>query len=235
MKELLEVLRTEKKYPVTREVAGQIESRLSYLLPLDQYCKDGRPYLVRSLYFDSLYDQDYFQKESGLECRKKIRLRTYGDGGVIKLEWKRKQGSMQKKTSILVSREETERLLCGDYHFLKSREEKVAWDFYIMMTEGVYRPKCLIEYQRLAFVSPVNDTRITIDSNLTADEGDFSLFGEWQRGYPVIGYGKGILEVKYNHFLLDYIRTALSPYQLYEAAEGKYSASRYFALKGSFK
>lgn len=233
MKELLEVLRTEKKYPVTRKTAGQIEAGLSHLLATDQYCKNGSPYLVRSLYFDSLYNQDYFQKESGLECRKKIRLRTYGGGETIKLELKQKQGSMQKKISMPVSREEAERLIHGDHSFLRSREEKAAWKFYTIMTEGAYRPKCLIEYRRLAFVSPTNDTRITIDSSLTAEEGNFSLFEGRQRGYPVIGYGKGILEVKYNHFLLDYIRTALEPYQLCEAAEGKYSAARYFALGGS--
>ena len=58
-----EVCRTEKKYPVSRKTAGQIEARLSYLLPLDEHCKNGKPYLVRSLYFDSRYDQGGASKE----------------------------------------------------------------------------------------------------------------------------------------------------------------------------
>jgi hypothetical protein len=233
MEGLQEVCRTEKKYPVGRKTAGQIEARLSYLLPLDEHCKNGKPYLVRSLYFDSMYDQDYFQKESGLELRKKIRLRTYGADGAIKLEWKRKQGKMQKKTSLTVSKEEAECLIRGDYGFLKERREETALRLYGLMTEAVYRPKCMIEYQRLAFTVPVNDIRITLDSQITSQEGSFSLFNEHQGGYPVIGYGRAVLEVKYNHFLLDYIRTALYSYNLVEAAEGKYSASRYFGLGGS--
>lgn len=233
MDKIREVLRTEKKYSITRETAGQIEARLSYILSFDHNCRDGKPYLVRSLYFDSFSNEDYVQKESGLECRKKIRLRTYGGEGVIKLEWKQKQGSMQKKTSLLVSREEAELLIQGDYGFLRRRKEEMAWAFYTLMTERLYRPKCMVEYQRLAFVLPVNNTRITLDSNITAEEGNDSLFGREQRGYPVIGYGKEILEVKYHHFLLEHIRTALSPYQLVEAAEGKYSAARYFGLGGN--
>lgn len=228
-----EVLRTEKKYPVTRETAGKIEARLSYLLPLDEYCKNSIPYLVRSLYFDSFTDQDYFQKDSGVECRKKIRLRTYGNGGVIKLEWKQKQGHTQKKISLPVSREEAELLQHGSYAFLRERNEETAWNFYTLMTERVYRPKCMVEYKRLAFVLPVNNTRITLDSHITAEEGSCSIFHGIQRGYPVIGYGNAILEVKYNHFLLDYIRTALSSYELFEETQGKYSVSRYFGLGGN--
>ena len=87
MSEFLDVLRTEKKYTVSPLTAGQITARLSYLLPLDGNCENAKPYIVKSLYFDSLYNRDYMEKGSGLEFRKKIRLRSYGDDGIVKLEW----------------------------------------------------------------------------------------------------------------------------------------------------
>ena len=62
MSEFLDVLRTEKKYTVSPLTAGQITARLSYLLPLDGNCENAKPYIVKSLYFDSLYNRDYMEK-----------------------------------------------------------------------------------------------------------------------------------------------------------------------------
>jgi len=40
------------------------------------------------------------------------------------------------------------------------------------------------------------------------------------------------LEVKYNHFLLSYIKEVLSPYITAETASSKYCASRRYSLGG---
>ena len=55
-------------------------------------------YTVRSLYFDTEYDTDFFDKEYGMEVRRKLRLRVYdprGESAV--LEMKQKQGDQQLK------------------------------------------------------------------------------------------------------------------------------------------
>ncbi len=101
------------------------------------------------------------------------------------------------------------------------------------MTEEVYRPKCIVKYSRLAFTVPTNDIRITLDSGVSAQEGQFNLFQDSVSYYPVTEPGRITLEVKYNHFLLDYIRTALSSFELTETASSKYTASRYFGLGGT--
>ena len=176
MSEFLDVLRTEKKYTVSPLTAGQITARLSYLLPLDGNCENAKPYIVKSLYFDSLYNRDYMEKGSGLEFRKKIRLRSYGDDGIVKLEWKRKQGSKQRKQSLLLSKTDAEKLIRGDYRCLLDYDGDLPKQFYAMMTEEVYRPKCIVKYSRLAFTVPTNDIRITLDSGVSAQEGQFNLF-----------------------------------------------------------
>lgn len=57
----------------------------------------GDGYEIRSLYFDSIDDRDYQEKEDGIELRRKIRLRNYGSNSMFAmLEMKQKQGQLQK-------------------------------------------------------------------------------------------------------------------------------------------
>lgn len=233
MAENLDVLRTEKKYVLPVHVAGAVKSRLSYILQPDEFCRDQKPYLVKSLYFDSLSDRDYYQKCSGLENRHKIRLRTYGDGGAIKLEWKRKQGSKQRKQSLLVSKQAAQELIDGSYRCLLEYDDDLARRLYAIMTEQVYRPKCLVQYERFAYALATNDIRITFDSNISAQEGNLELFSGAVAWYPVQPPNLVTLEIKYNHFLLEHIQTALAPFGLRETASSKYLRGRYFSMGAS--
>lgn len=232
MAEFLDVLRTEKKYTISPITMSHLKSRLSYILPLDKNCIGLKPYVVKSLYFDSLYNRDYTEKEAGLEFRKKIRLRSYEKGDIIKLEWKRKQGSKQRKQSLIISKEDAGELICGHYGCLLKYKDDLAGKIYTMMSEEVYIPRCMIVYNRLAFTLPTNDIRITIDSNISSNESRYDIFSENISAYPTQNFGNAILEVKFNHFLLDYIRKVLSLDNLTESANSKYTAGRYFGFKG---
>lgn len=223
------VIRTEKKYLLFAETAGKIEARLSWILQPDSNCLGGRPYPVTSLYFDSMSDSDFFEKCSGLETRKKIRLRTYQDG-VIKLECKYKQGAKQYKQSLLLSRQEAEDLIAGHFRTLWRHESAFSRQMYVLMTEGVYRPKSLIRYQRFAYTLPTNDIRITFDRHLEAHEGNFDIFDPAIPYYPVQFPAVTVLEVKYNGFLLDYVQSALAPFALTEISNSKYVRGRKFGL-----
>lgn len=233
MAELLEVLRTEKKYPMRGAVVYGLCAQLCQTLPLDKYCADGNGYLVRSLYFDSFTNTDFFEKEAGLECRKKIRLRTYGDGGAIKLEWKQKQGAVQRKRSLLVSADDARELSKGHYQCLRNSPHTLAQELYAYMVSQAYVPRCMVQYQRLAFVAAVNDTRITVDSRLCCHEGAFDLLRPDPPLYPVAPPDAATLEVKYNQFLPSYIKLILSPFQLTETTNSKYYAARRFGLGGT--
>lgn len=230
MAESLDVLRTEKKYLISAATAGKIKRRLSCFLETDPHCRGQRPYTVNSVYFDAIDDRDFWEKCDGVELRKKIRLRSYGGGGPIKLEWKRKQGAKQRKQSLLISRQDERALIAGQYDCLRRYDTELAQRFYTMMTEGVYRPKCLIRYERLAYIEPSNDIRITFDSAIRTREGSFDLLREGDAFYPVMDGGHCILEIKYNHFLLDHIQTALTPFDLTETANSKYVRGRYFGF-----
>lgn len=82
----------------------------------------------------------------------------------------------------------------------------MAQNIYLIMQMGLYRPKCMVEYDRFAYLINENDTRITFDSNLRGSESNFNLFKEDAILYPLIYPTEITLEVKYNGFLMSNIK-----------------------------
>jgi len=168
--QLLTVSRSEQKYVLSHADAAALWERISRVLVRDAHGGDAG-YPVRSLYFDSLNQRDYSEKLAGVEVRRKIRLRTYdADAPSCKLEIKKKRGAHSEKLSVTVSRREAEALSSGDYSPLLHRLGNVreAGVFYETMALGCYRPTVLVTYNRLAFIHPAGDTRITFDSDIRA-------------------------------------------------------------------
>lgn len=226
----LRVFRTEKKYVLNTIQASGIFSRLSMVMQGDLH-NGTNAYMVRSLYFDTVYNDDYFEKMAGIERRRKIRLRIYDvNSPTAKLEIKEKQGANQLKRSLTVSREDAMELQKGNYEVLRNREEPLAKELFTLMTTRQYRPVCIVEYQRRAFMSYTNDIRITFDSKITSNEGNFSIFDKEMQTYPVFPFNEMVLEVKYNGFLLSYIKDMVSCLDCEENAISKYCMARMYGL-----
>lgn len=226
----LRVFRTEKKYVLNTIQASGIFSRLSMVMQGDLH-NGTNAYMVRSLYFDTVYNDDYFEKMAGIERRRKIRLRIYDvNSPTAKLEIKEKQGANQLKRSLTVSREDAMELQKGNYEVLRNREEPLAKELFILMTTRQYRSVCIVEYQRRAFMSYTNDIRITFDSKITSNEGNFSIFDKEMQTYPVFPFNEMVLEVKYNGFLLSYIKDMVSCLDCEENAISKYCMARMYGL-----
>ncbi|MBR4692455.1 MAG: polyphosphate polymerase domain-containing protein [Oscillospiraceae bacterium] len=218
------VLRTEKKYELPLQQAALIADRLARIMQADIHSGVGG-YAVRSLYFDSIYDDDLMDKINGLEKRKKVRLRIYRpEQESVKLELKQKQGSAQRKDTLEISREAALALIAGHFDPLRELSDPLAAELYALMHAGVYRPKCIIEYSRRAFAAPTNDTRITIDSDIRVSR-DFDRFFRAAPAYsPVLKHP--VLEVKYNRFLLDTFKFAVNLAGIPEMSCSKYELSR---------
>lgn len=222
--EVRAVMRTEKKYSISLEAGRQLSGRLSRVLRQDgNGGRDG--YQVRSLYFDSIYDDDYFDKINGLECRKKIRLRIYTpDQDWAKLEVKQKQGAVQVKKSLTVSREMASQLITGNYSVLLELGDGFPKQLYQTLECGLYRAKCIVEYRRNAFVGCANNTRITVDAELKAGR-DVQSFWDADPGlHPLLG--NPTLEDKFDGFLLDPYREILGVSRMPELSLSKYEMAR---------
>ena len=221
-----EVLRREKKFLINQKQLYRLSYYFSQVMQEDPHNgADG--YQIRSVYFDTLLDRDFQEKEDGTEIRRKIRLRNYGpksDFGV--LEMKQKQGAYQKKRSLKIRKEDAIELLKGNYSVLLTYGEPFAIEMFGFMNIHCYRPKSVVEYKRKAFIAKENKIRVTFDHNIIATESNFDIFSIGLLQYPVFPSDLVILEVKYNGFLLSYIKDLLKSVNESELSVSKYALSR---------
>ncbi|WP_302608261.1 polyphosphate polymerase domain-containing protein [uncultured Dubosiella sp.] len=225
------VSRQEKKYLINLVKSAQLQSYFSHFLTLDSNNAKGA-YTVRSLYFDSIDDRDFHEKEEGVELRRKIRLRVYDpDSPYAMLEMKKKQGSDQLKRSLPIPRNDAQRLIEGRYDVLLHYDLPFAKELYAIMSMYLYRPKAIVEYDRIAYCARSNNIRITFDANIRATEFDFDLFSKTLNLYPVFVNDRVVLEVKYDGYLLSPVKLALERCDQSEISVGKYSLSRSVGLR----
>lgn len=221
-----EVLRQEKKFLIGLPEYYGHSGNLEKFMMEDQH-NQGDGYLIRSLYFDSIEDRDYQEKVDGVELRRKIRLRCYGpDSSFALLEVKQKEGSMQKKRSLLLSREMAVCLTEGRYGVLLFCQEPLARECYAVMNMYAYRPCSVVEYRRRAFIARENKIRVTFDHHIVGTESSFNIFDRNLIQYPLQDQSLVVLEVKYNGFLLSYIKDMLSSCAASEISVSKYCLSR---------
>lgn len=218
------VARTEKKYELSPEKSVLLTRRLSKIMEKDSH-SGVCGYLVRSLYFDSAYDNDYFDKVNGLELRKKIRLRVYSPAQQwVKLELKQKQGAFQVKKTMAVTRETAMELMRGSFAPLLRQDGEFPKYLYRIMSCGLYRPKCIVEYRRAAFTAQTNDTRITIDTDIRVSKNCGRFLEQAVPLAPLLK--RPVLEVKYNGFLLDQYKEAVNMADIPEMSFSKYEMAR---------
>lgn len=220
------VFREEKKYLIGIEDRFKLNNYLKNFLTEDPH-NGAEGYLVRSLYFDTLNEKDFTEKQDGIEMRRKVRLRIYSSKDeYAKLEIKQKQGNYQKKRSLIIKKEDAQKLINGDYGVLLKYEEDFAKECFVIMTTQLYRPKSIVQYNRSAFITKENNIRITFDANIIATEACYDIFSDQLNMYPVFSKYNTILEVKYNGFLLSYIKDMLEMVQKSELSVSKYCLAR---------
>lgn len=224
---MYEVLRQEHKYLISLSDFYQCKSSLERVIEADKHTRENSHYTVCSLYFDSIDDKDYNEKLDGVEIRRKIRLRNYGaHNDFALLEMKQKQGNYQKKRSLRLEKEDASRLINGEYSVLLKYNAPFALECYAIMSMQCYRPAAVVRYKRSAFTAKENKIRITFDHDVEASESDFNIFSHSLNLFPVLDPYMVILEVKYNGFLLSYIKDILNPYVNSQISVSKYCLAR---------
>lgn len=229
-----QVLRKEKKFLVDIASAKRLEFGLGSVLRPDPH-NGFNGYPVRSLYFDTPHERDFVEKLWGTDPRRKVRLRVYSpQADFALLELKQKQGENQRKRGLRVSRQEAERIIAGDLSPLLEHPEPFAAEIHALMSINGYRPKTIVEYQRRAFVAQENKIRVTLDSEIRATELCFDIFSSQLCMYPVFDPFNTVLEVKYDGFLLSYVRDVLNTVDKSELSVSKYCLARNVAMGYQF-
>lgn len=220
----IKVLRHEIKFVIDKSTMYNIRDKLKEVLEIDRNI-DG--YNVRSLYFDSINDIDYQEKQDGAISRKKIRMRIYNaNSNDIKLEIKQKYDVHQLKESLMIDRKTALAIIDGRYDVLLNYDDEVAKKIYLIMRQNCYVPKNIIEYKRIAFLSK-NDTRITFDYDIKSIRYSRGIFFEENINYlDVTSSNEAVMEVKYNHFLENYINCIIQKYTSNKQSVSKYVMGR---------
>ena len=223
------IYRHEEKFLIGIPQYQMLKSMLSTVMHRDAYASlDGR-YSIRSLYFDTMNNKDFFEKESGIEIRRKIRLRTYmPEARDFKLEIKNRKKNGIYKESVFLTREEAERFLINprDYNFFLNYNTDAARHLVEYFATESYHPVIIIDYEREAFTLPFYHIRITFDTALRASRNVKDFFNVDSMFCPVLPWNEIILEIKYDFMIPDFLRRMLGTVPSQEMSISKYCISR---------
>ena len=184
-------------------------TRLSAVMKRDSHAVGGQ-YQIRSLYFDTPGDKALREKIDGVNMREKFRIRYYnGDTSYIVLEKKSKINGLCAKESCRLSGEEAQAIVDGDLHRLASSDRALAIELYSKMNTQGLRPKTIVDYTRDPFVFAPGNVRVTIDYDIRTGEFRTDFLNPDTLTLPA-GESPIILEVKWDDFLPDIIKDAVS-------------------------
>lgn len=220
--------RNEWKYTITNQQLSELKLRLSKVLELDSHTPENGRYYIHSLYFDDYIDSSVYTTVSGLSKRFKWRIRYYGnDLSYLVLEKKEKLEGRCHKKSCKITVDEFNTIVNGDItDLVYDTDKKLIKELACDMLLHNYRPKVIIDYERIAFVEEITDVRITFDMKISASyELDKFLDGDYQN-YYILPSGLNVLEVKFDDILPSYIRKIVESYNYINGSFSKYYYGR---------
>ena len=228
-------LRHELKFLVTRTQLEVLRQVIAPVLHLDPNAvKNGGSYFIRSLYFDTVYDDALYDKIAGVKDRDKYRMRIYNmSDREVFMECKTKVGNLISKRSVKIARDLAEQLMAGDPAGLENTQSGLLRDVYREMRTRLLHPVVLVDYEREAYVHPAEEVRITFDMRVRSGLNSIDLFNPRVPTVPVLPNDETILEVKYNRVLPPYIRDLISfacP-EAVQSAVSKYTLCRQYEGK----
>lgn len=223
---VLNVFRHEIKYVMSWAEYARLKQILCQLMQLDGNMKSGQDYYIRSLYFDTIDNMDYYTKVYGMNERKKIRFRIYDcNAQWVKLEIKNKKDNRQLKETAQISREDALQIIDGNIEVLSKYHDKVSQRTRLLFEQYMYQPKIIIDYNREAYFLPIENIRLTFDKRIrTAPETD--IFNDRLAMYSVMPENVVVLEVKYDKYLPDYLSNILATVNMQNMAVSKYCMAR---------
>ncbi len=224
---MLSVSRKEVKFLVSSTDRVYLLNSLSQILVPDKY-GDYNGYKTRSIYFDSIDNEDFREKQIKTEKRKRIRVRIYNEEDKFaKFEIRRKHFERELKESITITKEDAIRLINREYSVLLNYKDNPLYEYaFNLMKSKSYRPVSMVEYDRRAFTHEFFNTRVTLDNNLRFTNFNYDLFNKninFQKGLPG---DKSILEVKYDRFLFQQLQDVLSKCNFVGKPPSKFGTSR---------
>ena len=227
MKKQEDIFRHEIKYFINKTQAAELRLFLKRNMNVDPNTDARGSYWIRSLYFDTIDNKDYYEKIIGNNIRRKIRLRMYDiSSPTIKLEIKNKYNNYILKETATISRNDAAKLINGDSTPLLRYKKNTAKKVFALMHRDLYCPKVIIDYDREAYLLPFENIRVTLDKNLYASFSYQDFFNNNKSMIPIFNRHHFILEVKYNSMIPIFLQNALSNFEIKRSEISKYCLGR---------
>lgn len=177
-----------------------LENQIRFLCPLDAHAGPSKSYEIRSVYFDSLENDAYYENENGINDREKFRIRIYDySDKTIKLERKSSLNGLKHKDGCTLTRSQCDALLGGG-DVTPSEDQTLLQTFLAQRRISPLLPKVTVDYNRTPYVYPIGNVRITFDRNIRSSSR-IDLFQKNIPSRPILPVGAGLLEVKYDEVL----------------------------------
>ena len=218
--------RNEWKYYCSKKYLPIVEYKLSHILSLDSNSSTEGRYYIHNLYFDDYADSCAKATERGISERYKWRIRFYDNNpNYIKLERKEKNDGRCHKDSCILTKEEYMKILKKEvYDLIYDTDKKLLKLFIIDIITKGFVPRVIIDYERIAFVEPIANIRITLDTNISASY-EFDKFLE--QDYNSFHFINGtLMEVKFDDILPSYIRNIIESFDFDRISFSKYYNGR---------
>ncbi len=218
----MKLLRQEYKYFISNEELAFLRSSLKIFMKLDKNVNKGeRFYTIKSLYFDTPYNDNFNEKVDGIYSREKFRIRKYSTSDIIKFESKKKIENVIEKKSEVINFDAAKELIKGNFDIFKDKSEFLRRSYINLKSRG-FRAKNISEYDREAYYLPYGNIRITFDLNLRTYNSDKNFFDLKSKPTPIFFDKINILEVKFSSPLPDHIKYLLSKIIAKRCAISKY-------------
>jgi len=219
--------RHEVKCEISQTDFHVLRGRLRTIMKPDAHTQNGI-YKIRSLYFDNLDDKALREKIDGVAIREKWRLRLYNeDTSFIRLERKFKYNSLGNKLSTTLTEDQTRRIINGDVGWMAESGNEVLLSFLSKIRSDRLIPRTIVEYTREPFVFSAGNVRVTLDYNIRTGLGSTDFLNP---DCPLVPISPSpiILEVKWDEFLPDIIRSAIQLEGRRVSAFSKYAQCRIY-------
>ena len=221
--------RHELKFILSPAYAEILKHRLAMIMSVDENsANEDNTYFIRSLYFDSPTDIALREKLDGVSRREKFRIRYYNhDTSLIHLEKKSKLTRLGNKQSANLTAEEAQKIVDGDIGWMLQAKHPLIRELYSKMQTQQLRPKTIVDYVREPYVYAPGNVRVTLDYDIRTGLGCTDFLNQ---GCPTIPAGDCtiILEVKWDEFLPDIIRSAVQLEGRRVTAFSKYAQCRIY-------
>lgn len=219
--------RHEWKHSISRRDMLMLRQRLRAVMEPDPHAIDGK-YFIRSLYFDTPGDTALREKLDGVSRREKFRIRCYNhDTSLIHLEKKSKLAGLGSKLSAPLSPQQVQSILDGDLGWMLRSSQPLIQELYCKMTTTRLRPRTIVDYTREPLVYGPGNVRVTIDYDIRTGLRSTGFLDPDCITIPA-GDSPIILEVKWDGFLPDIIRSAVQLESRQASAFSKYAQCRIY-------